>query len=173
MSAMNWQPIETAPKDGTEVLLGGCKYGPPVRMGSWGGGRYNRTTRSYEGDWRGGGDYGFAPTHWMPLPAPPTEPPSPPSPLSEMTAAELDREYKAYDALNLAKNKLIRQAEELAEYGPLERYRPLLHAFANLAEAAWDNTMGSQFRPLFDALQAAEKREEEAAREAERRGAAA
>jgi len=66
---MNWQPIETAPKDGTFVLLSGHEL--PVWQGSWVGrvGRYpiNGWTRfnSVDIDW--------SPTHWMPLPEPPKD----------------------------------------------------------------------------------------------------
>ena len=64
---MNWQPIETAPKDGTLVLLSG--FGLPVWQGYWVGqvGRHaiNGWTRfnSVDMEWK--------PTHWMPLPEPP------------------------------------------------------------------------------------------------------
>lgn len=55
-TACGWQPIATAPKDGENVLLW-CG-GPEPVIGFW-----NR--RDGWGD-----DF---PTHWMPLPAPPTE----------------------------------------------------------------------------------------------------
>ena len=77
---MEWQPIETAPKDGKAVLL----YKPDERMV----GEY--TIAGYWGEWPGhedgwiacdgkpqgyysnvaGGRQGY-PTHWMPLPPPP------------------------------------------------------------------------------------------------------
>lgn len=65
----NWKPIETAPKDGTEVLL----YWPleglgdlhsKIKIGSWHNdawGWQDRFCRSYTD----------APTHWQPLPGPP------------------------------------------------------------------------------------------------------
>jgi hypothetical protein len=65
--AKGWQPIETAPKDGTVVLLAGCRK--PVAA-AW---------LEDEIDWWHVDDNkrgpfalrGPGPTHWMPLPAPP------------------------------------------------------------------------------------------------------
>jgi len=71
-STMNWRPIETAPKDGTEVLvLAVYDDGPPAyAVAAWDG-----------EEWRDVGDIGWGgmhgednqPTHWMPLPAPPDD----------------------------------------------------------------------------------------------------
>lgn len=66
-----WQPIETAPKDGTEVLL--AYPGGLVKSGKWtlfGG--------AYEDHWADGKRprFGSDPTHWMPLPAPPQDSPA-------------------------------------------------------------------------------------------------
>jgi hypothetical protein len=61
-----WQPIETAPKDGTELLL----YGPFVPTG----GTYmdiGRWTDYADGFWDWSAD-DSQPTHWMPLPSPPS-----------------------------------------------------------------------------------------------------
>jgi hypothetical protein len=84
---MTWQPIETAPKDGTEVL--GYWFGndvPIISVILWRGHRYpdnpwrnalsDSATRGWgqchlpDGKltWRQG------PTHWMPLPEPPEAP---------------------------------------------------------------------------------------------------
>jgi hypothetical protein len=77
-----WQPIETAPKDGREVLLFGIWAGeihglnadPTIAVGAWQGGKSD-----YQGDdfWAltGGDVYAcwMRPTHWMPLPEPPQE----------------------------------------------------------------------------------------------------
>lgn len=61
-----WQPIETAPKDGTRVLVArfapGTKYDKIMKVDRWqekysGFGLFNHTY--------------WPPTHWMPLPAPP------------------------------------------------------------------------------------------------------
>lgn len=75
-----WQPIETAPKDGTALLLYGMWAGeisgiakePQIDIGLWAGGRSD-----YSGsDWwqlSTGDAYGcwIRPTHWMPLPLTP------------------------------------------------------------------------------------------------------
>jgi len=75
---MNWQPIETAPKDGTAILLFFPSQDVVIR-GCW--------AWQGEGDWESGiqdfQDWGTdddlvinddpynGPTHWMPLPEPP------------------------------------------------------------------------------------------------------
>lgn len=70
---MDWQPIESAPKDGTAFLAWRPNAGPYVarqdcdivHYSGWGGG-------VWEGA-RGYAKYGMAElTHWMPLPAAPT-----------------------------------------------------------------------------------------------------
>lgn len=82
---MEWQPIETAPKSGTEILL---SNGKAVQQGWWmhdeGGiveirdtnGRYigQDERDGYIGWWDYGGGMQPEPTHWMPLPPPPTNP---------------------------------------------------------------------------------------------------
>jgi len=55
----DWQPIETAPKDGTTILV--------FHNGSmW------TVLWSDVQEWHDANDYGYTPTHWMPLPKPPT-----------------------------------------------------------------------------------------------------
>lgn len=73
-SMSDWQPIETAPKDGSWVLLGGGQhdantwYGPgpeaPAVVGRWDKGWF---FANWDGDYRS--EY-LIPTHWMPLPVP-------------------------------------------------------------------------------------------------------
>ena len=77
MGVMQWQPIETAPKDGTEVLL----YQPrgafkpwkgrirdwAVNIGYW----HQPGNPEHPGYWMGNRQ--MRPTHWMPLPEPPRE----------------------------------------------------------------------------------------------------
>ena len=55
-----WQPIETAPKDGTDVLVwcGGAMFIACMDVGRW---FFDRTDHSVKP----------IPTHWMPLPKPP------------------------------------------------------------------------------------------------------
>jgi hypothetical protein len=60
----DWQPIETAPRDGT-AILGYCDQGPVVirnSYGSW----IVENSHGYNED---GEVYDV--THWMPLPEPP------------------------------------------------------------------------------------------------------
>lgn len=77
-----WQPIETAPKDGTEVLIGGGffdwdgSYGEDVphtgvTIASW---QYRHGAKQWRGNACGGYDeyYWYNPTHWMPLPKSPS-----------------------------------------------------------------------------------------------------
>jgi hypothetical protein len=62
---MEWQQIETAPKDGTKILAYGCSRHYPSET-------FTRIQWfvSEINDW---GAHGVAiiPTHWMPLPDPP------------------------------------------------------------------------------------------------------
>lgn len=71
---MEWQPIETAPKDGTEILLYDgfglqvCRYGfdsvhNRVKLWVYGDTLDQYNTRLDMAD----------PTHWMPLPEPPND----------------------------------------------------------------------------------------------------
>jgi hypothetical protein len=77
-----WQPIETAPRDGTWVLLSGgeCDHDEESDaktrsvVGQWSN-YCNGSTVDWHWQfaWYDGGYYGEykKPTHWMPLPAPP------------------------------------------------------------------------------------------------------
>lgn len=65
-----WQPIETAPKDGTWVIL----FTPAgVQCGYWGGSYFGRDMAwlqyAHRSDYE---EVEGVPTHWMPLPEPPT-----------------------------------------------------------------------------------------------------
>ena len=71
---MDWQPIATAPKDGTWLLLfsplgvNSLDSDPPL---------YITTASWWDGVWYhhysdGVGHFINGPTHWMPLPPPPT-----------------------------------------------------------------------------------------------------
>lgn len=72
-----WQPIETAPKDGTRILIaGGTYYYDASEMPDQ---EFTSADTAYwrNGGWCGGygseynGEYWHKPTHWQPLPAPP------------------------------------------------------------------------------------------------------
>lgn len=68
--AQGWQPIETAPKDGTHVIFATAYDGKivhSVHSGAWGP-AYDRGPNAWVEDY----DYKICePTHWMPLPQPP------------------------------------------------------------------------------------------------------
>ena len=78
-----WQPIETAPRDGTSVLLWGLVAGeisgPDKETGFAGEGEWAEGTHyKPDEDWwllSGGDCYSTwcKPTHWMPLPEPPNQ----------------------------------------------------------------------------------------------------
>jgi hypothetical protein len=63
--AAAWQPIETAPKDGSEILV--ARPGGEFQSGGVDKDRWQR--RAW---WKSAGDN--QPTHWQPLPAPPITP---------------------------------------------------------------------------------------------------
>lgn len=75
MMSSDWQPIETAPRDGTEIdLWTRDEDGFPGRIpdGAWRTrdgltGWYARSERG----WMRIEEFAYEPTHWMPLPAPP------------------------------------------------------------------------------------------------------
>lgn len=88
---MKWQPIETAPKDGGDILVVDANGNQYV---AWWDEEFERvfddSKEDGDGGWRGGWTDGSAtgvgrldaeyieiiPTHWMPLPEPPSPPPS-------------------------------------------------------------------------------------------------
>jgi len=64
---MGWQPIETAPKDGTLALIVQQRSASPFFgyfVAYWNGDEWKFHTEGFVRD----------PTHWMPLPSPPKEP---------------------------------------------------------------------------------------------------
>lgn len=63
---VEWQPIETAPKDGTDLLVSYYLWGPRQAVAGW-----------FEGDWLifEKPDDPIKPAHWMPLPPPPLDGP--------------------------------------------------------------------------------------------------
>ncbi len=68
--ALEWQPIETAPKDGTPVLLL-CDWEPIILVGIW---DREKHFWKYQFD-DGAVEDAFSPIiHWRPLPAAPAQP---------------------------------------------------------------------------------------------------
>lgn len=70
-----WQPIETAPKDGTPILI----WQPGNPKHNFGAADDNRYAIGYWRTWEPNGGWGnrnqqtVISTHWMPLPQPPKE----------------------------------------------------------------------------------------------------
>jgi hypothetical protein len=71
MTAYEWQPIETAPKDGTAVLLW-IAGRQRVAIGLWNTQEYLKRPKPHW-DWSASSytNHLYAPSHWLPLPAPP------------------------------------------------------------------------------------------------------
>lgn len=63
---MNWQPIETAPKDGTQIL--GYTVWPALTAVRWAQESFYYGRPGWEDEFS---NVEWQPTHWMPLPPPP------------------------------------------------------------------------------------------------------
>lgn len=64
VTTVQWQSIESAPKDGTHIMLYYGGYQCPMRVGhwaGWGGGIWRCSSTGYN-------ILSSDPTHWMPLP---------------------------------------------------------------------------------------------------------
>lgn len=74
MNTEDWQPIETAPKDGSNILIiAATAYSPQARVGWWAGDGwafYSRPSK-HSG---GGVTRMIEVSHWRPLPDPPASP---------------------------------------------------------------------------------------------------
>ena len=68
---MEWQPIETAPKDGAEILITDGQTVAVVSWNEYAAELYDGIGWTDMGEMGWGGMVGAEPTHWMPLPAPP------------------------------------------------------------------------------------------------------
>tara|TARA_Y100000310_G_scaffold63233_1_gene58530 strand:- start:2296 stop:2508 length:213 start_codon:yes stop_codon:yes gene_type:complete len=68
---MKWQPIDTAPKDGTEILVYGRSKKERWQMFTVVFWQYNCWTLTETGGYAEDSDPSLDPTHWMPLPDPP------------------------------------------------------------------------------------------------------
>ena len=66
---MEWQPIETAPRDGTFVLVCGPDGVDKAQFRDWS--FEPAWTRDYTASYENDLADVTAPTHWMPLPPPP------------------------------------------------------------------------------------------------------
>ena len=68
---MDWQPIETAPDDGTDVLVCVTHNMPDGEWETIQWVDWQRSPRVRWPNYAARIDIPFPPTHWMPLPAPP------------------------------------------------------------------------------------------------------
>lgn len=119
---MEWQPIETAPKDGTLVLfwspLGGVfaaqSTAPPSRDELR---AINKMIYDFDGSWA---NAGHAASHWMPLPPPPlVDHPRPTTPVVDHEGGESDPQDEARPRRAKAMDELIAgSADEI--FTPLE-----------------------------------------------------
>lgn len=148
-AAQGWMPIETAPRDGTEILVWREDCGP--FMAKWTCANDLRTMSDRERDeldeeslfsydWFGGDSEGNfradgseVPTHWMPLPADPDATPSPaPAALTDDRLNEL-----AVDA-----DLLVSLGD--GRYGPLPAQVENVRAFARAVIAAQGGAEGAR-----------------------------
>jgi hypothetical protein len=78
-----WQPIETAPRDASILICGGTmdwddSWGENIPFTGVTIAEYDNPYKDSPHPWRGGNTgghdtyYRYNPTHWMPLPSPPT-----------------------------------------------------------------------------------------------------
>ncbi|MET3929522.1 hypothetical protein ABIE51_001409 [Lysobacter sp. OAE881] len=68
MRGQSWQPIETAPKDGTTIIIAYSLGGQHVETAWWDGEGWAYNWHEYDGT-----SYVKDVTHWQPLPAPPKD----------------------------------------------------------------------------------------------------
>ena len=72
--ATTWQPMESAPKDGTNILAWLATWEMPAfvnwRVGRSGIAMWNDAVE-HDNEMDGSDAYSHPPTHWLPLPAPP------------------------------------------------------------------------------------------------------
>ncbi len=82
LEVQQWQPIETAPKDGTHILLVGigADNRPMTVIASWTciehlflSSRHPSQCDDCNKEWYGTSRFGIDFTHWMPLPQPPED----------------------------------------------------------------------------------------------------
>lgn len=77
----NWEPIDTAPRDGTYVIIWSGWFGGRATIASWDDDRYaNKPIPRWSSSERLYGRRAFIdipPTHWLPLPTPPAGDPTP------------------------------------------------------------------------------------------------
>src|SRR3989304_5829838 len=69
-AAGEWQPIETAPRDGTEILLATTLFdGEPVIVSGW----WFSSPKEIDDGWETPVGFHGDPPHWRHLPAPPEQ----------------------------------------------------------------------------------------------------
>ena len=65
---MEWQPVKTAPRDGTYILI---FDGETVILARWSEVCPSDREKGWPDGWYDVGTFLYAATHWMPLPEPP------------------------------------------------------------------------------------------------------
>ena len=75
-----WQPIETAPKDGTHILVFERETGRhlsghcPFHVVYYRISEFGPDSKDFPPSWSDAEGWAYDPTHWHPLPSPPEEP---------------------------------------------------------------------------------------------------
>lgn len=131
---MNWQPIETAPRDGTAIFAFWAPASGKVHAGCFGVTEFD-TVRSWVNPEDSDDEY-CEPTHWMPLPPVPDAQPAQ-EPNDDLTIAYMVGYYKGKKDAN--HTALLEQA--------LEALEEMRQEYVSTVDGEWGEGVGVTWLP--------------------------